>query len=81
MHMRFSWAFLLQEDFFEWMDGVLSQVDKDRRALIATVSWAGRYGEQEMRRSGRKRIVLQMECCFQQRATLHNGEIPKTGRL
>lgn len=30
----------VQGDFFDWMDRVLSQVDKDQRALIATVSWA-----------------------------------------
>ncbi|XP_074346848.1 uncharacterized protein LOC141685655 [Apium graveolens] len=30
----------VEEDFFEWMDRVLSQVDKERRALIVTVSWA-----------------------------------------
>lgn len=30
----------IQGDFFDWLEGVLVSVSQDRRALVATVSWA-----------------------------------------
>ncbi|XP_074352682.1 uncharacterized protein LOC141691828 [Apium graveolens] len=37
----------VQGDFFDWLDGTLRQVNKDRRALVGTIAWSIWKGRNE----------------------------------